>query len=255
MLKYCSNSGIDIITYGDKRYPLRLKTLEDPPVLIYCIGTFPNFDDRLCIGVVGTRKISAYGMQSTYKISYELASASACIVSGMALGVDAVAGNSAAITIGSLIAAFYNSFGIAAMVFMGQNIGAQKPERVRKSLVCCLLGGAISGEALGILSYFIGEFCIGIIVGMNSTLAIEYGMLRMLYINLFTVFLAVTGVLSNALQAYGYPFFGSISSLIFTLGFRVFWMSVIYVKMPTYTVVMQCFTVSLLLNMLFFKCS
>lgn len=90
VLKYCSNSGIDIITYGDKRYPLRLKTLEDPPVLLYCMGTFPNFDDRLCIGVVGTRKISAYGMQSTYKISYELAAAKACVVSGMALGVDAV---------------------------------------------------------------------------------------------------------------------------------------------------------------------
>ena len=91
VLKYCSKNGIDIISYGDKRYPLRLKTLEDPPVLLYCVGTFPKFDDRLCIGVVGTRKISAYGMQSTYKISYELASASACIVSGMALGVDAVA--------------------------------------------------------------------------------------------------------------------------------------------------------------------
>ena len=91
VLKYCSKNGIDIISYGDKRYPLRLKTLEDPPVLLYCVGTFPKFDDRLCIGVVGTRKISAYGMQSTYKISYELASASACIVSGMALGIDAVA--------------------------------------------------------------------------------------------------------------------------------------------------------------------
>ncbi len=102
------------------------------------------------------------------------------------------------------------------------------------------------------LSYFAGEFCIGIIVGMDSTVAIEYGMLRMFYISLFTICLAVTGVLSNALQAYGYPFFGSISSLVFTLGFRVFWMSVVFVRMPTYTVVMQCFTVSLLLNMLFF---
>ncbi len=63
-------------------------------------------------------------------------------------GVDAVAGNSAAISVQSLIAAFYNSFGIAAMVFMGQNIGAQKPQRVRKSLTYCLLGGALTGEAL-----------------------------------------------------------------------------------------------------------
>ena len=91
ILKYCKESNIDIITYADERYPSRLKSLEDPPVLLYCIGNMPSLDKKLCIGVVGTRKISEYGRQSAYKISYELASAGACIVSGMALGVDAVA--------------------------------------------------------------------------------------------------------------------------------------------------------------------
>ncbi len=91
ILKYCKHNGIEIISYGSERYPSRLKTLEDPPAVLYCLGKLPDFDKRLCIGVVGTRKISAYGMQSSYKISYELASANACIISGMALGVDAVA--------------------------------------------------------------------------------------------------------------------------------------------------------------------
>lgn len=91
ILKYCKKSGIEIITYADKNYPSRLKTLEDPPALLYCIGKLPDMDRKLCVGVVGTRKISAYGMRSSYKISYELASADVCVVSGMALGVDAVA--------------------------------------------------------------------------------------------------------------------------------------------------------------------
>ena len=91
ILKYCKRNKIDIISYGDVRYPSRLKMLEDPPVLLYCLGTFPKFDKRLCVGVVGTRKISAYGMDMAYKISYELSSANACVVSGMALGIDAVA--------------------------------------------------------------------------------------------------------------------------------------------------------------------
>ena len=91
VLRYCKRNKIDIISYGDSRYPSRLRMLEDPPVLLYCLGTFPNFDRRLCIGVVGTRKISAYGMEMAYKISYELSSANACVVSGMALGIDAVA--------------------------------------------------------------------------------------------------------------------------------------------------------------------
>ncbi len=91
VIKFCKKNKVDIISYGDKRYPSRLKTLEDPPAVLFCKGRFPNFNDRLCIAVVGTRKMSEYGKQSAYKIAYEMASANAVIVSGMAKGVDGVA--------------------------------------------------------------------------------------------------------------------------------------------------------------------
>ncbi len=91
IIKYCKKHGIDIISYADTRYPSNLRTLEDPPIVLYCLGKLPKTENRICIGVVGTRKISAYGMESAYKISYELAASNVCIVSGMALGVDAVA--------------------------------------------------------------------------------------------------------------------------------------------------------------------
>lgn len=91
ILKHCKSKGIDIITYADKRYPERLKNTIDPPILLYCKGHFPSVDSLVCIGVVGTRKMSEYGKQSAYKISYELASSGACVVSGMALGIDGVA--------------------------------------------------------------------------------------------------------------------------------------------------------------------
>ena len=86
----CAKKGIHVIPYGDARYPERLRQLEDPPVLLYVMGELPSMDERLCVGMVGTRKISEYGRQSAYKISYELASAGMVIVSGMALGVDGV---------------------------------------------------------------------------------------------------------------------------------------------------------------------
>ena len=91
ILKYCKKNKVDIITYSSKKYPSRLRSLEDPPAVLYCLGRLPDLDRRLCIGVVGTRKISAYGMQTSYKISYEMAAANICVISGMALGVDAVA--------------------------------------------------------------------------------------------------------------------------------------------------------------------
>lgn len=104
ILKYCKEKGVDVISYADPRYPSRLKTLEDPPALLYVLGKLPDLNRRLCIGVVGTRKITAYGMSISYKISYELASANVCIVSGMALGIDAVSACAALEANGSTVA-------------------------------------------------------------------------------------------------------------------------------------------------------
>lgn len=95
ILKYCKENRVDIISYGDSRYPTRLKNIEDAPILLYCLGHFPDFNSALCIGIVGTRKMSEYGKQSAYKIGYELSSAGAIVVSGMALGVDGAAASGA----------------------------------------------------------------------------------------------------------------------------------------------------------------
>ena len=89
-LRYCKQKKIDIIGYSDIRYPSRLKSIEDPPVLLYVKGRLPNMNERLCIGMVGTRKMSDYGRESAYTISYELSAANVVVVSGMALGIDGV---------------------------------------------------------------------------------------------------------------------------------------------------------------------
>ena len=88
---FCSSHGISILTYGDIAYPARLRTIQNPPLLLYYVGELPSFNRRLCIGVVGTRKMSEYGKRMAYKISYELASAGVVVVSGMALGCDGIA--------------------------------------------------------------------------------------------------------------------------------------------------------------------
>lgn len=89
--KYCSQKHIEILKYGEKGYPHLLTDLKNPPVLLYAKGNIKDLDKKVCVGVVGTRKLSEYGRQSAYKIGYELASAGAVVVSGMALGIDAVA--------------------------------------------------------------------------------------------------------------------------------------------------------------------
>ena len=88
---YCKWNDVGIMVYTDSIYPESLKSMKNPPILLYYMGHIPNLNNRVCVSVVGTRKMTEYGMRSCYKLSYELASAGAVIVSGMALGIDSVA--------------------------------------------------------------------------------------------------------------------------------------------------------------------
>ncbi len=90
VLDACERLQIKILPYDDDAYPNSLRELREPPVLLYYYGRLPDFNKQLCIGIVGTRRMSAYGLQSAYKIAYELASANVVIVSGMAAGIDGV---------------------------------------------------------------------------------------------------------------------------------------------------------------------
>ncbi len=91
IMDYCIIHSIGILTYADPKYPERLKTLFNPPMVLYYRGKLPAFDEHLCIGVVGTRKMSEYGQHTAYRLSYELGGCGVVVVSGMALGIDGVA--------------------------------------------------------------------------------------------------------------------------------------------------------------------
>lgn len=91
ILGYCQTANVGIMTYDSERYPASLRSLKDPPAVLYYVGNLPDLNRNLCISVVGTRTMSEYGMRSAYKIAYEVASSGAVIVSGMALGIDGIA--------------------------------------------------------------------------------------------------------------------------------------------------------------------
>ena len=88
---YCVKYGIQLLCFDEPEFPMSLKSLKNPPALLYCMGNLPDLNRNLCISVVGTRKMSEYGMNCAYKIAYEMAAAGAVVVSGMALGIDGVA--------------------------------------------------------------------------------------------------------------------------------------------------------------------
>ena len=92
ILDHCERLGIGLMPYDSELYPQSLREIKNPPVLLYYVGRVPKFSDHLCVGIVGTRKMSAYGMETTYKISYELARKKVITISGLAEGIDGVCG-------------------------------------------------------------------------------------------------------------------------------------------------------------------
>ena len=91
ILAQCRRKKITVITWQDAAYPERLKNIYDPPIVLYCKGELAQLDALPVIGVVGTRKASAYGLNIAKKLSSEIAQCGAVVVSGMAMGVDAMA--------------------------------------------------------------------------------------------------------------------------------------------------------------------
>lgn len=91
ILEECQRKGASILTCADARYPQRLKNIYDAPILLYYKGTLPDFDSLPVIGVVGTRKASAYGMSVARRLGYEISMCGGLVVSGLAAGNDAAA--------------------------------------------------------------------------------------------------------------------------------------------------------------------
>ena len=88
MLADCARDGQFILTMGDSLYPNRLRTIFDPPILLYGKGALPVFDDEVAVTVVGTRSCTPYGVRAASQLGYELSKQGALLVSGMAKGID-----------------------------------------------------------------------------------------------------------------------------------------------------------------------
>jgi len=83
--------GISVLTLGDEKYPKLLSEIYAPPAILYYKGKFSAEQDEFSLAVVGTRKVSNYGQQITPEIVRGLTNAGLVIVSGLALGIDALA--------------------------------------------------------------------------------------------------------------------------------------------------------------------
>jgi DNA processing protein len=86
LTKYKAN----VLTIKDDLYPENLKTINDPPPVLYFKGNIIE-KDKNSISLVGSRKATYYGKMVAENLSKDLALAGLTIISGMARGIDTAA--------------------------------------------------------------------------------------------------------------------------------------------------------------------
>ena len=104
----CHRLHLQVLTIQDAAYPDRLKSIYDPPLLLYVQGRMPVMDEEVAIAMVGTRDCTPYGILAAETLSHSLAKQGALIVSGLARGVDAASHRGALLAGGLTVAVLGN---------------------------------------------------------------------------------------------------------------------------------------------------
>lgn len=79
-----------VLRRGEPDYPAPLEELPQPPERLWWMGD-RSVLELPCVAIVGTRRATAYGERITRELAGALARAGACVISGMARGIDGVA--------------------------------------------------------------------------------------------------------------------------------------------------------------------
>lgn len=92
-----------VLALGDMAYPQALANIPDPPLLLYIRGRI-DLLARPALAIVGSRNATVQGKANAHAFATALAGAGVCVVSGLALGIDAAAHEGALRGTGSTIA-------------------------------------------------------------------------------------------------------------------------------------------------------
>jgi DNA processing protein len=107
VLSAVDRAGAWLVGIFDGAYPALLREIYDPPPVLYGKGHLGCLAAP-CVAVVGARRVTRYGADHGYRVARGLAEAGVTVVSGLAVGLDAVA-HGAALDAGGRTAAVLGS--------------------------------------------------------------------------------------------------------------------------------------------------
>ncbi len=132
-LRKIEDLGVSVFTWKSADYPAQLRNIPDPPFILYLRGEILP-QDEWALAVVGTRSASVYGKEVTRMLVSGLAASGVTIVSGLALGIDTQAHQSAL------------DAGGRTLTVLGSGVDNIYPKRNQKLAEKILQRGAIISE-------------------------------------------------------------------------------------------------------------
>ncbi len=89
-LAVAQEHGVNIVPYTHEHYPHNLRTIYDPPLVLYIKGDI-NPSDVLSMAIVGARRCTYYGQSQSKRLARLLGQSGFTIISGLARGIDTAA--------------------------------------------------------------------------------------------------------------------------------------------------------------------
>ena len=165
------------------------------------------------------------------------------------LGTLVAAASSAAFNIEIFSYYVLNSFGQACTTFTGQNYGARKFDRCRKSLKLCLFEGIVIEGLMVAFLLFFGRNLIAIFKPGNPEL-IEIGYIRVMFITTAHLFSLFYDVMSGYMRGYGISLSPALVTMCCICGIRIIWIYTVFEQFRSFTSIMAVYPLSLGVNAL-----
>lgn len=153
-------------------------------------------------------------------------------------GSVAMAGIGAATSIGGFVNHSLDAFSQANTCFVSQNFGARKPRRILRAIYTCLSLASVFISVFSLLTIIFGRQLLSLYV--NDPAAIDWGMIRIIYLHIPYVLGGVQSIFLGALRGVGYSILAMCISLVGICGVRIIWLYTAFAIWPT----MQCLIIS-----------
>lgn len=198
---------------------------------------------KLRIDLPILRRILAIGLPAGVQSS--LFSVSNIVIQSAinSLGTVVMAASSAAFNIEILTFDIIDAFSQACTTFVGQNYGAGKIDRCKKTLRLCMLEGlAALVLAIAILLFF-GKPLLSIF--NNDPEVVETGYIRLMYVMFSHIFNLLYNVMSGYLRGFSISLAPAILTMLGVCGVRIAWIHYVFPLSPTFKTIMIAYPVSL----------